>query len=403
MPPMPPVTNPDQYWTVEGIGLDVPPEMGVLVNDTSNCPGEIVLETRNAKTHSNDPVSRLEVENDGSFKFQDVATLDWSEKYGPHFSFEYRFKDGSGLFSNWSLVIVAVYDLFPVAVDGDTPYFCAVCSCPCEKTEDKANENAGQTSKTIDGQANHTSDTNFDSKVSVDRPVAATGSGNTLESYVWANKQLIGNFEFPLDDLSPSGTYQLSMTPNLMAFGGGVVEIDVVDVVRDSQGVQQAVQRSRTAKIVHPRQDDPNVPVPYTHPFGDQWSLIDYERLIVQPAEPEVRDFNYYTWLRGDGNAISKREDPSNPNQWWTVGHNDVGAVFLGSNQIRDKYGTVRTFDGNGRLITKVDRNGNTTSYDYDQTNIWQLTSVTDPFNRVTEYNYNGAGLLHEIVTSTAA
>lgn len=107
------------------------------------------------------------------------------------------------------------------------------------------------------------------------------------------------------------------------------------------------------------------------------------------------------------------------------------------------KSGTVRTFDGNGRLVSITDRNGNTTtipytgqtaffadgivdaagrrtdfgytgpggqlgsmtdvagrnwSYGYDSNGTY-LTNYTDPAGKITTYGYDSAGLLSQIVT----
>jgi RHS repeat-associated protein len=67
------------------------------------------------------------------------------------------------------------------------------------------------------------------------------------------------------------------------------------------------------------------------------------------------------------------------------------GSLVLGGannvNQYRDSNGTVLNFNSSGRLVSKVDRNGNTTTLTYSNGN---LTQITDPVGRSLTFTYNG-------------
>jgi RHS repeat-associated protein len=66
------------------------------------------------------------------------------------------------------------------------------------------------------------------------------------------------------------------------------------------------------------------------------------------------------------------------------------GVIFRGSptNQYRDPDGTTLYFNSSGRLIAKVDANGNTTTLDYSNGN---LTKITDPVGRSLTFTYDGS------------
>ena len=63
-----------------------------------------------------------------------------------------------------------------------------------------------------------------------------------------------------------------------------------------------------------------------------------------------------------------------------------------GSFMVRDRYGFRRNFDGDGRLVSRVDRNGNTMSYSYDSQG--KLSVVTDTMGRDIEFTFNDQGRL---------
>jgi RHS repeat-associated protein/uncharacterized repeat protein (TIGR01451 family) len=66
------------------------------------------------------------------------------------------------------------------------------------------------------------------------------------------------------------------------------------------------------------------------------------------------------------------------------------GAVLAGSatTQYRDSDGTTLNFNSSGRLVSKVDRNGNATRLSYSNGN---LTTITDPVGRSLTFTYDGA------------
>lgn len=68
-----------------------------------------------------------------------------------------------------------------------------------------------------------------------------------------------------------------------------------------------------------------------------------------------------------------------------------VGVLFRGSptTQYRDPDGTLLNFDSSGRLVSKVDANGNTTTLEYSS---GRLAKITDPVGRSLTFSYDGAG-----------
>src|SRR5438105_9692926 len=65
-----------------------------------------------------------------------------------------------------------------------------------------------------------------------------------------------------------------------------------------------------------------------------------------------------------------------------------------GSNyDLTDKFGNVENFDSTGLLTSRVDANGNTTSYAYSS---GKLSTITDPFGRTTTFTLT-SGLVSSI------
>lgn len=71
-----------------------------------------------------------------------------------------------------------------------------------------------------------------------------------------------------------------------------------------------------------------------------------------------------------------------------------IRKLTSGALEYRDKSGAVMRFDSNGRITSTVDRNGNTTTYNYTSGN---LTSVTDAVGRSIVFTYNAPGQVSEV------
>src|SRR5262249_28202789 len=64
-----------------------------------------------------------------------------------------------------------------------------------------------------------------------------------------------------------------------------------------------------------------------------------------------------------------------------------------GTFKMTDKFGNIENFSSAGLLTSRVDTNGNTTSYAYTS---GKILSITDPFSRAMNFTYTG-GLVSSI------
>ncbi|MBI3861675.1 MAG: cadherin-like domain-containing protein, partial [Planctomycetia bacterium] len=121
--------------------------------------------------------------------------------------------------------------------------------------------------------------------------------------------------------------------------------------------------------------------------FGKGWSLAEQDGLAVQSGG--------VLWYSGTGNTAwfasngsGGFNSPAGPLNQSTLVLNGGGTYTL-----TDKYGNQENFSSAGLLTSKVDTNGNTTSYAYSS---GKLSTITDPFGRVTTFNYT-SGLVSSI------
>ncbi|MEX2288160.1 MAG: hypothetical protein WD648_13785, partial [Planctomycetaceae bacterium] len=139
-----------------------------------------------------------------------------------------------------------------------------------------------------------------------------------------------------------------------------------------------------------------------TSEFGNRRGLSFLDRLYAydpgtgDPAGVAlVRGNNSASWFEANGDGTFQRP----PAVFSTLIENGDGSYTL-----TDKFGNRDEFDSDGMLTSRVDRNGNATSYGYtdadnDSKND-ELASVTDAFGRAITYTYT-TGLL-ETVTDFA-
>jgi YD repeat-containing protein len=120
--------------------------------------------------------------------------------------------------------------------------------------------------------------------------------------------------------------------------------------------------------------------------FGPGWSLAEVDKLAVGTGG--------VLWAGGAGGTAwftdtgsGTYSSPAGPMAFSTVAKS--GSTYT----LTDKFGNVENFDSTGLLTSKVDSNGNTTSYAYSS---GKLSTVTDPFGRTTTFNYT-SGLVTSV------
>lgn len=127
--------------------------------------------------------------------------------------------------------------------------------------------------------------------------------------------------------------------------------------------------------------------------FGDNWSLAELNQLHIDTSGVLfVSGTNQAFWFEDNsGTFIS----PAGPLAHSTLVENGNGTYTL-----TDKYGNEQNFSSTGLLTSRVDFNGNTTSYAYtdadSDTVSDEIDTITDPFSRVTTFAYT-SGLLSSV------
>jgi len=121
-----------------------------------------------------------------------------------------------------------------------------------------------------------------------------------------------------------------------------------------------------------------------------------------------------WTYSYDPENNITYRDDPEGNR--WTITYSDTGQLLTVKDpynntttydwddninliSVKDPrgYTTTFTYDANGNRVSETDAFGNTTTYTYDTTHN-TVSSVTDPLDHVTRYEYNNDGNVTKIV-----
>ena len=121
--------------------------------------------------------------------------------------------------------------------------------------------------------------------------------------------------------------------------------------------------------------------------FAKGWTLAEKDGLAVQSGG--------VLWYGGSGgtawfasNGSGGYTSPAGPLNSSTLVLNGGGTYTL-----TDKFGNAENFSSTGLLTSKVDTNGNTTSYAYSS---GKLSTITDAYGRTTTFNYT-SGLVSSI------
>lgn len=113
--------------------------------------------------------------------------------------------------------------------------------------------------------------------------------------------------------------------------------------------------------------------------FGPGWNLAELDKLSIGTGGVMwVGGQTGTAWFTDTGSGTYS--SPAGPLAFHTLVKNGGGTYTL-----TDKFGNKENFSSTGLLTSKVDRNGNTTSYSYDGSG--RLTGITDPFSRTTTFN----------------
>jgi RHS repeat-associated protein len=134
--------------------------------------------------------------------------------------------------------------------------------------------------------------------------------------------------------------------------------------------------------------------------FGKRWWIDGYDQLILQPTDDSSTP-DGALWLKGNGDTVWF--DKQGSSYVREAGDMDFSTLTLDSSNgryvVESKYGDRSYFDSTtGKLLVRTDRNGNATAYAYhaniDPDINGKLQTVTDPFGRKWQYDYNGSGML---------
>ena len=128
--------------------------------------------------------------------------------------------------------------------------------------------------------------------------------------------------------------------------------------------------------------------------FGDNWTLRELDRLVPQSGGVLLaRGDGLTAWFTsGSGGAFTS---PVGPFGTVTLVQNTNSTYTL-----TDKFGNQANYSWAGLLTSRVDRNGNTTSFAYtdaDSDSVAdELSTITDPWSRVLTFAYS-SGLLASV------
>src|ERR1700752_781264 len=144
-------------------------------------------------------------------------------------------------------------------------------------------------------------------------------------------------------------------------------------------------------------------------PFGVGW-VNPYEQRVIETTDG-TNNFAVYSLAEGKRERFKKNPDGTYtepPRLFSKLTKNTDGTHTL-----RDKYGMVRRFNGQGQLTGIADRNGNTLSFAYDAMGFMttitdasgravkltkgadgRVESMTDPANRTFRFAYDTSGNL---------
>ena len=134
-----------------------------------------------------------------------------------------------------------------------------------------------------------------------------------------------------------------------------------------------------------------------TNSEGDSWNVADMDRLASVSGG--------MLWIQGDGTTAlftgtSTYTSPAGPYAFSTLVLNGGGTYTL-----TDQYSDKINFSSSGNVTSRVDATGNSTAYAYvdgdsdGQTD--DLSTVTDPWGRVTTFAYSG-GLLSTVTDNAS-
>ena len=122
----------------------------------------------------------------------------------------------------------------------------------------------------------------------------------------------------------------------------------------------------------------------FNGPLGHNWEFNHGERLLLPlPGDPVQRVLVVDGGGRVDGYVRNPDGSFSSPDGFYDILRQNRDGSFT----IRDRYGFRRNFDENGRLVSRVDRNGNTMSYSYDSQG--RLSVVTDTMGRDINFTFD--------------
>ena len=118
-------------------------------------------------------------------------------------------------------------------------------------------------------------------------------------------------------------------------------------------------------------------------PFGAGWGYEGYVRLYPGDAGALLVDGN------GQEQIFLSPEEEGQP---FTPTVNDYSLLTVSEDGFRRRLrdGTVQEFDSKGRLQKSTDRNGNTTTFQYVDSDSDKLSKIIDPVGLETKFNYVG-------------
>ncbi|MGI8982005.1 MAG: Calx-beta domain-containing protein, partial [Pirellulaceae bacterium] len=259
------------------------------------------------------------------------------------------------------------------------------CECSCSEVTLSANANDGSVQGVSKSTGLKASSRSVGATpVALDVQLSPTAaSATSIETKFTFNGQTTSSVYYSGTGYSPTETYRFATVLDTSGVTEGRYKVELT-VIESYTGGGTVTRKHQVYPVIRNR---------IGSEFGAGWSPVEVDRLRIQTGG--------IVWARGDHNLFYFRQDSVNPDIFLRPkGEFDFStltrATVLGNYEytLRKKTGEKLIFNQFGVMQKRIDRNGNTTNYSYEDKNgdevVAELRYITDPVGRLTTYNYTG-------------